>query len=218
MEVNDLKAIWKKANDQEKSGYWVSREDMHALVRKKSRATIAEVMRELTRKVRISTAISILAALIGLMNILNPQNEGFISENLINDSVYGVLVLIMSACIMAISIHARFRRRQLSALETSAETLKRALISTKEIFGKIIQTGIWSDTVVTPSIIIGMAAFKVYQKSPFAFDMRLVYLIGVWVALGFAFHALAKFMMRRKFGRFIKNLDDRLQEFESLEE
>ena len=46
MEINDLKTIWRKANDQEKQGYWISQEDVKAVIKKKSKATIAMAKKE----------------------------------------------------------------------------------------------------------------------------------------------------------------------------
>lgn len=216
MEVNDLKAIWKKANDQEKSGYWVSDEDMQSMLKQKSKATIADVVRQMRYKIRMSGSIGTLAVIIGLAHIffIEPEEQFFATFSTVQ---YGIMMLFMSASILTICIHTWYRYRQVSNLHQSSHPLKHSLLRTKSIFQKLIRTNILTDSIVVPVVLVGGLALGYYSDSPFKLDVRLLYIVLAGaVSFGLLF-TFAKFKMKRKLGGFINALNDRLSEIEALE-
>lgn len=218
MEINDLKSVWKKANDQEQPGYWVSEEDVRGMIRKKSQATISDVLRQLRQKIRMSGVIGGVTLILSLTTIFvsDASDNFFLNESLTNDQ-YGIMMMAMSLCILTICVHTTIRYRQVKNLEQSADSLKSSLQRTRQIFQKIIKAGIISDTIVTPMVMVFIAGFEIYGNQAFLFDIRLFYLILAAVILAVFFNRLAAYMMRRKFGHFIKALDNRLQELEAME-
>lgn len=218
MEINDLKSVWKKANDQEKAGYWVSQEDVKAMFKKKSQAAISDVRRQMKQKVLMTTVVGLLSLAIGVGALFN---FSFVDDTLFDGAMtgpqYGLMMIVMSVSILIISIHARIRLKQVRVIQESADSLKIALTKTKEAFQKIIRFGTWSDATVTPIVVVFVAAISVYQKIPFSFDERLLYLILIWIVSSFAFYRLGKYLMNRRFGRFVRALNDRLAEFDAVE-
>ncbi|MBO3699693.1 hypothetical protein [Roseivirga sp. E12] len=217
MEVNDLKAIWKKASDREKSGYWVSDEDLRTMLKKKSHAAIADVQKELKNKILMTTIFSVFGLVMGCFIVFKPPADLDLGDFVPTGLAYGITLIIMGVAVGVISIHTRIRHRQVRQLVEAAQPLKASLTQTRGIFQKIIGAGVLSDTIVTPLVMILIIAVQVYNKEPFAFDLRLLYLLLAAVALVYGFYYLAKFMMNRKFGRFVKALDDRLNELEAME-
>jgi len=217
MEVNELKAIWKKANDRDQRGYWVSDEDMREMLKKKSHAAIADVQKELKNKILMTTLFTIFGLGVGLLTLLKVPGDLNVGEFLPTGTAYGITLIIMGVAIGVISVHTRIRHRQVKALVQSAKPLKESLKLTRSIFQKIIGAGVLSDTIVTPLVMVLIIAVQVYNKQPFAFDLRLLYLLLAAVVLVYGFYYLAKFMMNRKFGRFVSALDDRLSELEAIE-
>ncbi len=217
MEVNALKAIWKKANDRDKQGYWVSDEDMREMLKKKSHAAIADVQKELKNKILMTTLFTIFGLGMGVYTLLQVPGGLNVGDFLPTETAYGITLIIMGVAIGVISVHTRIRQRQVKALVQSAKPLKESLKLTRSIFQKIIGAGVLSDTIVTPLVMVLIIAVQVYNKQPFAFDLRLLYLLLAAVVLVYGFYYLAKFMMNRKFGRFVNALDDRLSELEAME-
>lgn len=218
MEVNDLKTIWKKANDQDKSGYWVSDRDVKALIKKKSKAVIADVERQLKQKILMSSIIGLIALAIGIESLFNfDPGHGFLFVEGMTSVEYGVMMIVMSASVITVSIHARIRHKQVRSYVESANSLKTALITTRNIFKKVISFGIWSDTLITPLVVTFIVALKLYKEVPFAFDERIIYLLVAASISAFIFSRLGKYLMNRRFGRFVNALDDRLEELEAIE-
>ncbi len=217
MEVKDLKTIWKKANDQDQSGYWVSDHDLRAMLKKKSRAAISDVQKELKNKSRMTAGFSIFAMLIGVFSISKPDLEFGVTNVLPGSTAYGIVLITMSVAMALISINVRIRLKEIDMLVGSSDPLKKSLLRTQVIFKRIIAVGVLSDTIVTPLVLVFVVAVKLYEQTPFAFDVRLLYLLLGGIILVYGFHYLSKFMMNRKFGRFIKILDSRIDELSAFE-
>ena len=218
MEINDLKTIWKKANDQNRSGYWVSDLDIKALIKKKSKAAIADVERQLKQKILMSSIVGLIAFAIGLGSLLNfDSGDGFLFVDGMTSVEYGIMMIVMSASIITISIHARIRYKQVRNYAESANSLKLTLVTTKSIFKKVISFGIWSDTLITPLVMTFIVTMKLYKDVPFAFDERIIYLLVVAALSVLIFSRLGKYLMNRKFGPFLNAINDRLGELEGME-
>lgn len=217
MEINDFKSIWKKANDQEKSGYWVSDEDIRVMLKKKSRAAIADVKKELKNKARMTAGFTVFAMLVGVLSISEPDLDFGVTNLLPTGAAYGIVLITMSLAMAAISINVRVRLKEINLFIESADPLKKSLLRTRAILGKIIDVGVLSDTIVTPLVLIFIIVIKVYDKTPFAFDIRLLYLLIGTVILVYGFYYLSKYMMNRKFGHFVKALDARIDELTAFE-
>lgn len=216
MELDELKSVWKKAHDQEKAGYWVSEEDLKALIHKDSRATIADVARQVKRKMIITGLVGIPAFLWGAYFLFKDTNEPDFYFWL-NSVQYGFMMLLMATALLVIHFHSRLRLRQINAVEQASGTLKEAVLKTHELFQKVIKTGIWSDSFVMPTVILFVTTIYFYKEKPFALDHRILILLGIGVAGVFVFNKLGRFKLNRKFGRFVKLLEQRKQELEELE-
>ena len=217
MELDELKSVWKKAHDQDKAGYWVSEDDLKAMIHKDSRATISDVARQVKRKIRMSGIVGGGAFLLGLFVLLRGTHEPDFFLWL-DGWQYGVMMLLMSSTILLIHFHSRFRLKQIKAVEQSSDTLKHAVLRTHELFQKVIKTGIWSDTIVTPTVLLFVTGVSLYEEKPFALDHRILILLAIGAAGAFFFHYLGRYMLNRKFGHFFKLLEQRKQELEDLEE
>jgi len=218
MEINDLKTIWKKANDQDRSGYWVSDRDVKALIKKKSKAAIADVERQLKQKILMSSVVGLIALAIGIVNLFNfSSGHVFLSVKGMTPGEYGAMMIVMSASIITISVHARIRYKQVCSYVESANSLKTALVTTRNIFKKVISFGIWSDTLITPLVVTFIVILKLYKEVPFAFDERIIYLLVAASVSAFIFSRLGKYLMNRRFGRFVNAINDRLEELDGME-
>jgi hypothetical protein len=216
MDFDELKSVWKKANDQERSGYWVSESDVKNMIKKRSKAAIADVIRQLKQKVRMSGIIGGVTILLGVSTaFFAEKEEDFLFD--FSNLQYGSLMLIMGICLVFLHFHARLRLRQVRELNQSAAPIKVALVSTKVIFKKIITTGVYSDAVVAPLVITLGTAMSLYRYEAFAFDHRLLIILALAVTTPYLFYQLTKFLMQRRLGHFIAALDMRLEELEALE-
>ena len=218
MEISDLKSVWKKANDQHKSGFWVSEHDVKALIKKKSKATISDVERQLKQKILMSSVIGLIALVIGIGNLFSLDTGGnFFFDEGMTSVEYGSMLIVMSVSILTISVHAQIRYKQVRRFVKSTNSLKAALTITRGIFKKIISFGIWSDTLFTPLVLAFIVTLKLYKGAPFQFDERLIYLLLIVGGSALIFNRLGKYLMNKRFGRFVNAIDDRLEELEGLE-
>lgn len=216
MDFDELKSVWKKANDQERSGYWVSESDVKNMINKRSKAAIADVIRQLKQKVRMTGVIGGATVLLGVSTVFfSGKEEDFIFD--FSSLQYGSLMLIMGICLVFLHFHARLRLRQVRELDQSAAPIKEALESTKVILKKIITTGVYSDAVVAPLVITLGTSMSLYRYEAYAFDDRLLIILALAVATPYLFYRLTRFLMQRKLGHFITALDMRLEELEVLE-
>ena len=216
MELDELKSVWKKAHDQEKAGYWVSEDDLKNMIHSDSRATIADVARQIKRKIRSTGIIGSLAFLLGLFVWIRGGNEPdfFIW---LDGWQYGLMMLLMSSTILVIHFHSRWRLKQIQAVEQSSGTLKEAVLQTHQLFQKVVKAGIWSDTIVSPVVLLFVFGVSLYEDQAFAFDSRLLIMLGIAVGGSLVFYRLGSVMMHRKLGHFFRLLDQRKRELEELE-
>lgn len=216
MELDELKSVWKKAHDQEKAGYWVSEDDLKTMIHRDSRTAIADVARQIKRKIRTTGVIGVLATLLGLFVLI----FGFDEPDFflwLDGWQYGVMMLIMSCTILVIHFHSRWRLKQIQTVEQSSGTLKEAVLSTHQLFEKVVKAGIWSDTIVSPAVLLFVFGISMYEEQAFAFDHRLLIMLGIAVLGSLVFYRLGSFMMHRKLGYFFRLLDQRKRELEELE-
>ena len=163
MELDELKSVWKKAHDQEKAGYWVSEDDLKAMIHKDSRAAIADVARQVKRKLRISGIVGVSTFFFSLYFLLIGNNEPDFFLWL-DGRQYGMMMLIMSSALLVIHFHSRLRLKQIKMVEQSSGSLKEAVLKTHELFQKVIKTGVWSDTIVLPLVLLFVSGVSLYEE------------------------------------------------------
>ena len=217
MDIDELKSVWKKVGDQNRPGYWVSEDDIRTIVKKKSQVAIAEASRQVKQKKRMTLLIGLPTLILSLVHLagLWPANEGSLLE-FAHGPAYGFVLLIMSCCILFIHIKSRKRYAEMKALETSSDPLQGTLKRNREIIRGVIRTGVMSDMIVTPLVLVFAMAFSFYKDQAFAWDFRLLILAITMAITPFIFQRLARFLMHRRFGRYVKALDDRLSELEAI--
>lgn len=216
MDFDELKSVWKKAHDQEKAGYWVSEEDMKAMIHKKSRATIADVARQVKRKIRMTGIIGSMTLLFSLgILFTRPDEPDFFLW--LNGLQYSVMMLFMTGVMTVIHFHSRWRLKQINEVERSSASLKEAVSKTHFLFQRVINTGVLSDTIATPMVLLLVAGIALYGEQPFAFDYRLLLMLGIAVAGVFVFYRLGRFLLMRRIGFFLNHLEQRKHELEELE-
>jgi len=216
MDLDQLKSVWKKAHDQDKAGYWVSEHDLKAMIHRDSRATIADVARQVKRKIRTTGIIGGLAFLLGL-NVLIVGGDEPDFFLWLDGWQYGLMMLLMSSTMLMIHFHSRWRLRQIKSVDQSSGTLKEAVLKTHQLFQRVIKTGIWSDAIVTPLVLLFVTGISLYEEQAFAFDYRLLIMSGIALVGSFTFYQLGLFKLNRKLGHFFKLLEQRKRELEELE-
>ena len=218
MEINDLKTIWKKANDRQEQGYWISTEELRAMIHKKSQVTIAKAKSELKQKTFKSAGIGILTLVIGVvMTFFMDPEEDFMFDRIMSVSQYGTMMLVMSATILGISVHTRIRYVQIQKLEEFDQPITTFLSKVNALFGKLMKAGTFSDSLVTPLIMSTIAYMALYKDSAFHWDIRVVYLVGVYIISLGVFYKLSLRFMKKRYGRFIQAVNGHLEELDTLD-
>lgn len=216
MEINDLKSVWKKANDQEKPGYWVSEEDVQKMIRNKSKLTIQRIKKAMRLKLAFlisSSLITVLAAF--LFRLDKMEGESFWLDKWLSIEQMGDMMIFMSIIVLLITVRSIQRYRKVITLERSSLPLSETLKKVRSIIQGVITTGIYGDVIIVPILVIWIMSVHYYGKTGFVFDIRLLYMLLPATILPVLIYFKNSRFMHGRYGHHIKALDESLTELEA---
>lgn len=219
MELADLKSVWKKATEHSEPGYWVSRENISTMIKERSQSTMADMKRALRFKVRTSTAGVLLAltVVIVMLNVNDSPDETYFFGLLDTAEQFATLMGIMGSVLLGFSIMLRIRLRQINQHESLATTLKESISNARAMMKKVMQSGVYSDTLGISVLAIWITYIRLFGNEPFLADSRLLYLLIIALMVPIVMYRLGRSMQSNKYGHFISALDQYLEELDLIE-
>lgn len=216
MELNDLKSIWNKVAETDRTTYCLAETDIRHLISQKSNILFNKIARELKVKRWFMGGVSIV--LIGLTLAYQFEGTGdYILDDLFSRPEMTALNLVLGFLIFILFINIVLSYRQFKAFQESAEDLKTTLHTAIKLLVRIRKLAIYSDSFAMP-IIIGWAVYrKMFDEEQFVWDERILYvLLATLLSFGFIF-LLSRTMQQRKFGKYIDKLKQHIADMEVLD-
>lgn len=216
MEINDLKSVWKKANDQEKPGYWVSEEDVQKMIRNKSRLTIQRIKKAIRLKLvfLIFSCFTVTASAF-LFRLDKMEGESFWLDEWVSIEQMGDMMVFMGVIVVAITWRSIQRYRKIISLERSSLPLSETLKQIRSIIQSVINTGIYGDVIGVPILVIWTMSVHYYGKTGFVFDIRLLYILIPAMVLPVLVYFKNSRFMHSRYGHHMQALNESLNELEA---
>jgi len=218
MEINDLKSVWKKANDQEEPGYWVSKEDVKRMIESRSKLTIADVRRAMRLKL-IFLFVSTLVGITGVVFFKSGlvESDDFWLGEWLTISQMGNMLVFMSVILSFILVLSASRYKKVVSLEKSSLPLNESLRIIREIIRGVINMGIYGDVIGVPVLAAWGMWIYYYGETGFEFDIRLIYVLLAVIVLPTLVYFKNSRFMHRRYGHFILAIDENLEELEATD-
>ncbi len=216
MEINDLKSVWKKANDQEKPGYWVSEEDVQKMIRNKSRLTIQRIKKAIRLKlVFLIFSCFTVTASVFLFRLDKMEGESFWLDEWVSIEQMGDMMVFTGVIVVAITWRSIQRYRKIISLERSSLPLSETLKQIRSIIQSVINTGIYGDVIGVPILVVWTMSVHYYGKTGFVFDIRLLYILIPAMVLPVLVYFKNSRFMHSRYGHHMQALNESLNELEA---
>lgn len=219
MEINDLKSVWKKANDREKPGYWVSEEDIRDVIGNKSNTTMAAIARALKWKIRTSSfgVLVSLASIIIMLNANDGPDKTYFFGLLDTPEQFAVAMGLLGLVLLRFSVVLRLRYRQIRKYEMTAFALRESIDSARKAVKNVIRTGTYSDTFGMTVFILWVSYIRLFGHDGLMVDMRLLYFLLIGLITPVAFYLIGSRLHNSKYGHFVKALGECLDELDEMD-
>ncbi|NER12009.1 hypothetical protein GWK08_01020 [Leptobacterium flavescens] len=213
MELVELKSIWKKANMLQTADHEVSAEEVHRLIKKRSNTAISRIKREMRFKIWFMGIIGVVGMVMSpLMLILDVEDlplDGILSRVEIS-----ILYFLMSAIIFTFSRLIKDTHDKISNYQNSSSDLKTAIEEIIQLMHRIMKLAVKIGARMSTAIIIWIAYAVLYKNDPFAFDLRILYLIAIAAVSYKLLSLLETWVQERKYGKYVKILKECRDELE----
>lgn len=209
MEINDLKSVWKKANDREKPGYWVSEEDVRDMIGKKSNTTLADILRALKFKIRTSSigVVVSLAAVIFALNVHDGPDKRYLFGLLETAGQFAVAMGLLGTVLLRFSVVLRLRYRQIRNYETTDLSLRDSIENAIKVVNDVIRSGTYSDTFGMTVLVLWVSYIRMFGTDAFQVDVRLVYLLLAGLTVPLVLYFTSRRLHQNKYRHFVEALE-----------
>ncbi|MBO6524901.1 MAG: DUF3611 family protein [Balneolaceae bacterium] len=211
MDLDQLKNVWQKTSGEMGEGYFISEQNMHELIQKKSNTTIAKVKRQMKQKVLYAGTVSILMIMF--------SSFGFLREEPLFDKISnieaGIFYLIFGLVIAFISIFNAFSYHKVKQIEQYESDLKSSITSVVKVLKSAMNAKIFSDTFVMPFTVI-VLAIVAYIRGIGAFTnpTLIFYSLLVSIGLGILSYFISKKGQCSRYEQQMISLEESLRELE----
>ncbi len=218
MELEQLKNVWEKTSERDVEGYFVSKEEVQKLIRKRSNTTISQLKRKILTKIFIAGSVGLLLLAFASYVFIaeEPVFDFFesISDTHPNLEV-GIFYLVFGLVICFVSLFNAFSYRKILNLEKSKSDLRSSIKNILVIVRNAMKVKIYSDALVIPCTVLGLVVVDLVRGIGL-FPNITILLLAVLGAAAFTVfsYSVTKYGQNERYGKQIELLEDCLVELQ----
>lgn len=218
MELEQLKSIWQKTTEREVEGFFISREEVRDLIKKRSNSAVAQIKRGVRNKVFMAGAIGLVMVIFSILIFSSEEAIfpyiDFLSDPETNIEV-GIFYLVFGLVILFISFFNAYSYRQILNIEDRESDLKTSVQSILGIIRRAVKAKVYSDSLVIPFTVLILAVVSL-TRGQGIFPSTTILLLSVLGAVGFGIFSyfLTRHGQNKRYGRQIKDLEECLKELQ----
>lgn len=214
MELSDLKSIWKKTTTAQGEGYFVSYEQIQALIKKKSNTAVSEIKRGIFQKIFMAGSVSLICLSVAVLGMLS-DSPIFLEGDFISNQDAFMLYLILGIVVGFISLYNAISYRRILSIEKKEVPLKESLQSILAVLQSAIKVKIYSDTFGSPAAFVSIViAGLVTGEGLFSNPQVLIFSLLAAIGFGTFAHFMSKRTQKKRYGKQIDSLEECLVELE----
>jgi magnesium-transporting ATPase (P-type) len=214
MELEELKTLWKVESEKEVSTHHVNLDEVRGVIARKSQSTITDVKKTMKLKVAVTGITSIICLATVFFGLTESLSENLMLDKFMNTTQMVIMYSILGISLGIIAVFNFFNHIRITDFERSVLPIKETIQHVAKIIKGAMNLGTYSDLIVSPFIFAFVGYVFFYREEVFQFDIRVFYLILVYVG-GLAFsYVINKFAMQKRFGDDLDRLKGYLKELE----
>lgn len=217
MELTDLKSIWDKVVEEDKTTYTLDEQDIKKMIAKKSNVLFSQITRELKMKRWFMGIVGITSVLLSSVYLLD-TDDSYLFDNVFSRVEMSLLTLFMGLLIVILFINIVRSYRQMSMFQSSSSDLKTALSTSKKLLERIQKLAVFSDSFALPLVIGWYTYRKLFGEGAFVWDIRIFYVFLAATITLILIFLISRSMQRRKFGKYISRLQAHIDDMQVLDE
>lgn len=219
MEWNELKSIWKKANDQLGAEDRVSQTVVQSMIKRRSNTIISRILRLMRLKMWLTSIIGGLVLLMAAwLSIVTDFKEVSTIYGITMTHGQLILILLISvALILSIFVISRSNYKKIRKYQRSALPLKSNLKAIHQIMQTHVHHTALPDAVMIPVVFLFFLWNSLFGGDGFAWDLKIFIILAFLLSSPFWSYRLSKWLQLRKYGEYIEDLKACLNELEGEE-
>jgi len=216
MEWNELKSIWKKANDQLGPEGRVNETVVQSMIKRRSNTIISRILRLMRLKMWLTSIIGGLVLLMaGWLGVMTDWDEV--------STIYGltmthgqliVILLISVVLILSIFIISRSNYKKIRKYQQSTLPLKSNLEAIHKIMKVHVHHTALPDAVMIPVVFLFFLWNRLFGEDGFAWDLKVIIILAFLLSSPFWSYRFSKWLQMRKYGEYIEDLKNCIVELE----
>lgn len=218
MELEHLKTIWREATQAEIEGYFVSREEVQRLIRKRSNTMISQIKRKIRNKIFMAGGIGLLLLVFASYVFIaeEPLFDFFDSfSNSGSNLEAGIFYFVFGLVVCFISAFNAFSYRKILNIEKRKSDLKSSIKNILTIVKNAMKVKIYSDALVVPCTVIALVVIDLVRGIGLFPNVTTLLLFALG-AVAFAFFSfqVSKYGQKQRYGKQIQMLEEGLEELQ----
>lgn len=213
MELAELELAWVDFSAEVIEADRVDESVLLDTVHQKSRAEISKIKRGLYLKFVAASCVLTGLLLVTGLNFRYPVSFNFL--DFVFSPVETQVFLVTVSISIATMIYFNYRAyKKIKTVQASANNLKASLQGFISAMENAINFNIYSDTLLTPIIVVWVYYAKVYDHQPLVWELKALALIIIPVLTGTFSYFFQRFMQYLKFGKYVDRLKKHLTDLE----
>jgi hypothetical protein len=218
MELEQLKTVWEKTTEREVEGFFVSKEVVQQLIRKRSNTTISQIKRKIITKILMAGGIGLLLLAFASYVFIAEEHvfDFFISfSDQISNLEMGIFYMVFGLIVCFISLFNVISYRKIVKIEKRKSDLKSSVKSILTIVRNAIKVKIYSDSLIVPCTVLALVIIDIVRGIgifPNA-TILLLFVLGAVVFSAFSYF-MAKYNQNKRYSNQIRALEECLEELE----
>ncbi len=218
MELELLKKVWQKTTNEQKEGYFISKQEIQKLIKKRSTVAVSEIKRGVRNKVFMAGGIGFLMILFSIF-LFNEKEPVYTSLDKFHNTELAILYFIFGLILFFISLFNAVSYRKIAAIEKQNENLKSSIRSILHIIEGAVRVKVYSNAFVLPLTILAIVVVSFIRGSGlFSEPLSLIAAIAGSITFGFFSYILTKKQQEKRYGAQMNVLEESLNELDSEEE
>lgn len=215
MELQDLKSIWTKVVDTEKTTYQIDQSDVQIIIKKKSNILISKIKRELQFKRWLLGIIGSLTTILAPLFYYKDTADFFL-DSILSRLEMSIILFTMGIILLIVFTNVFISYRKITDFQKTSGNLKITLQETIKILNRIIKFGIYSDALGVPFIVTWIFYRKLYEDEAFNFDLRFLYLGCTAIIVFIIKYYIGTYLQTRKYNPYINSLKTCLEDIDFI--
>lgn len=218
MELEQLKTVWKKTTEREVEGYFVNKDEVQQLIRKRSNTTISQIKRKIRNKIFMSGGIGLLLLAFASYVFIAKESVfdffGSITNSEPNLEV-GIFYLVFGLVICFISVFNAFSYNKILNIEKRKRDLKSSITNILAILQNAMKVKVYSDSLVVPGTVLALVFIDLIRGiGLFPNVTTLLLFVLATIVFTTFFYFISKYSQNKRYGSQIRALEECLNELE----